>query len=925
MSDEAKIGDGLVKDLIGLRQSLEKETPRPTESPGIADKSDLTQCLSVDASHEAVFVAQDGVLKFAGSKTADILRRNHLDIIGIPFEKFLHPEDRDTMLALHRARIDGEPGLKCFPMRVLAKNGEVRWVEAATVLIAWEGRPATLGFAKDITEDKLAQEKLAQSERLLSAAERLAHVGAVEWDMVSGELLFSEEWRRIHGTRTCPATLKEFLEITHPEDRGALERGIQASIETGASYVNRYRIIRPDSGEIRFVRWSGEIIRNEAGRPVKLIGSASDITEQALAEAALSASESRYRQLFEQAPIGIFQSTVEGAVLNVNPAYAEMFGYESPGDVLAGVKNVAADIYADPEKRVQIVATALEQNRLISVENLCRRKDGSFFTGNLHFQVIRNEDGSVQRLEGFVEDISKRKAAERALLENLEFLQTLLEAIPNPVFYKDRQGRYLGCNQAFEDFLGLPKSRIIGKTDSDLVPDRIVHERQRQDDELFDSLGVQIYEETVTRPDGSDRDVVYYRSTFADSSNCVAGLIGVVLDITDRKQAEEEKERFRTQLLHAQKMEAIGTLAGGIAHDFNNLLQVTLGYSELLLAGKQEADPDREDLLKIFQAAKNGAELVHRLLTFSRKVEPNPSSINLNRQIVQVEKFLLRTLPKMIDIELDLAADLAEINADPVQIEQVLMNLAVNSRDAMPDGGKLKLRTANVSLFGRHSGFHVEAHPGDYVLLSVSDTGAGMDRETVDHIFEPFFTTKEQGRGTGLGLAMVYGIIKQNMGYITCGSVPGAGTTFDVYFPAVEPDEKPEIEIGGVTPAFGTETILLVDDDEFVRDLGCRILSAAGYTVLTAANGLEALNLVKKKRNQISLVVLDMIMPTMGGYECLKRLLQMDGAMRVLVTSGYLADSSVRESLRMGARGFVGKPFSMNRLLQRVREALDEG
>jgi two-component system cell cycle sensor histidine kinase/response regulator CckA len=908
-----------------LKQQLEKEMSRPTDGYGSVNNSELKKLLSVDTSHEAIFVAQDGILKFASAKVAETLRCNHRDLIGVPFEQFLHPEDRDAMMALYRKRIRGEAGLKCFPMRVLAKNGEVRWVEAASVLIDWEGRPASLGFAKDITEEKLAQEKLARSERLLSAAERLAHVGAVEWDMVSGEMSFSDEWRRIHGTCISPVTLQEFLDIAHPEDRGTLEREIQASFEKGVSYVKRYRIIRPDSGEIRHIRWSGEVIRDEAGSPVKLIGAALDITEQAQAEEALSASESRYRQLFEQAPIGIFQSTVEGTVLNVNPAYSEMFGYASPADVLASVKNVAADIYADPEKRLQIVAMALDQNRLISVENLYRRKDGSFFTGNLHFQVIRNEDGSVQRLEGFVEDVSKRKAAERALLENLEFLQTLLEAIPNPVFYKDRQGRYLGCNQAFEDFLGLPQSRIIGKTDHDLVPDRISQEPRNQDEELFDSLGVQIYEETVKRRDGSDQDVVYYRSTFTDSSNCVAGLIGVVLDITDRKHAEEEKERFRAQLLHAQKMEAIGTLAGGIAHDFNNLLQVTLGYSELLLAVKPEPDPDREDLLKILQAAKNGAELVHRLLTFSRKVEPNPRPLNLNTQIVQVEKFLLRTIPKMIDIQLDLAADLADINADPVQMEQVLMNLAVNSRDAMPDGGKLELRTANVSPAGRGSGFHVEAHPGEYVLLSVSDTGVGMERETVDHIFEPFFTTKEQGRGTGLGLAMVYGIVKQNMGYITCRSALGEGTTFDVYFPAVEPEEKPEIEIAGVTPAFGTETILLVDDDEFVRELGRRILSAAGYTVLTAGNGLEALNLLKKKRSRISLVVLDMIMPTMGGYECLKRLLQLDPHMRVLVTSGYSADSSVRESLRMGARGFVGKPFRMNRLLQKVRETLDEG
>lgn len=515
------------------------------DADGTGDMPSGTHPLSIETSHEAIFVAQDGVLKFASPKVAETLRCSNRDLIGVPFEQFVHPEDRDAMLALHRDRIRGKAGLTCYPMRVLAKNGEVRWLEAASVLIDWEGRPASLGFAKDVTENKRFQDRLAKSEKLLSAAERLAHVGAVEWDMVSGEMVFSEGWRRIHGTAAVPRNIEELLQIAHPEDRASLEREIQASIESGTSCVERYRIVRPDNEEIRFIRWFGEVVRNEKGRPVKLVGSALDITEQVRAEEALVASELRYRQLFEQAPIGIFQSTAEGAVLSVNPAYAEMFGYNSPEDVVSSVKNVAVDIYADPKKRPQIVRLALEQNRLISVENLYRRKDGTVFTGNLHFQVIRNKDGSVNRLEGFVEDISKRKSAERALLENLEFLQTLLEAIPSPVFYKDRRGRYLGCNQAFEDFLGIPQSRIIGKTDYDLAPNPISQERQRRDEGLFESLEVQIYEETVRRPDGSDQDVVYYRSTFTDSSNRVAGLIGVVLDITDRKRAEEEKETFQ--------------------------------------------------------------------------------------------------------------------------------------------------------------------------------------------------------------------------------------------------------------------------------------------------------------------------------------------------------------------------------------------
>jgi two-component system, cell cycle sensor histidine kinase and response regulator CckA len=328
--------------------------------------------------------------------------------------------------------------------------------------------------------------------------------------------------------------------------------------------------------------------------------------------------------------------------------------------------------------------------------------------------------------------------------------------------------------------------------------------------------------------------------------------------------------------------------------------------------------------LKILQAAKNGAELVQRLLTFSRKVEPKPIPLNLNRRIVQVEKLLKRTIPKMIDIQMHLSDDLAEINADPIQMEQVLMNLAVNARDAMPNGGKFVLETGNVTLDDEYCKAHVGPSPGDYVSLTVSDTGHGMDKETVEHIFEPFYTTKELGRGTGLGLAMVYGIVSQHGGFIRCYSEVGRGTTFTVYFPAIQSLVGPGVETSAVMPAFGTETILLVDDEAFVRDLGERMLSKVGYTILTAANGIDALDLYRKEGKQIDLVILDLIMPKMGGEGCLKELLKIDPDVKILIASGYAADTAPGTPLELGARGFVSKPFRFKELLGQVRKVLDE-
>jgi CheY-like chemotaxis protein len=332
----------------------------------------------------------------------------------------------------------------------------------------------------------------------------------------------------------------------------------------------------------------------------------------------------------------------------------------------------------------------------------------------------------------------------------------------------------------------------------------------------------------------------------------------------------------------------------------------------------------RDDLTKINRAASNGADLVHRLLAFSRKSEARPRPINLNRHIEQLKKMLSRTIPKMIEIELVLDRDLSAMSADPTQMEQILMNLSVNARDAMPEGGKLIIRTENVTLDEHYAKTHLGAEPGAYVLLSVSDTGQGMDKDTVQHIFEPFFTTKGPGEGTGLGLAMVYGIVKQHGGHIMCYSEAGKGTIFKMYFPAMASDEGLR-EAETKTPLRGgSETILLVDDEEMIRDLGARILTNAGYSVITASNGKEALKVYRERYDEISLVVLDLIMQKMGGMQCLEGLLRFNKAVKIVIASGYSGNDTTRDALAAGAKGFVNKPYDIRQVLEVVRTVLDE-
>lgn len=385
-----------------------------------------------------------------------------------------------------------------------------------------------------------------------------------------------------------------------------------------------------------------------------------------------------------------------------------------------------------------------------------------------------------------------------------------------------------------------------------------------------------------------------------------------------------ESKKLRAQLLHAQKMEAIGTLAGGIAHDFNNILQVILGFSEIMLLTKTETEADYQDLQKILDAGKRGADLVRKLLTFSRKTESHPKSLNLNQHIQQVAALLKRTIPKTIQIQLVLDDQLLPIYADPTLIEQILINLALNARDAMPDEGILTIETTNVMLDEEYCRMHLGSNPGRHVLLSVSDTGIGMDKETLGHIFEPFFSTKPAGKGTGLGLAIVYGIVKQHNGSIQCYSEPGIGTTFKLYFPAIEQHDDVTLRYEEQKLPRGTETILVVDDEEVVRELATRILSRAGYTVITAANGREALKRYEEHDQVIALIILDLIMPEMDGKRCLSELLKMNPKVKVIVASGFAENGLTKEAIHTGARGFVSKPFHIPQLLQTIRNVLDE-
>ncbi|MBU2522171.1 MAG: response regulator [Proteobacteria bacterium] len=394
--------------------------------------------------------------------------------------------------------------------------------------------------------------------------------------------------------------------------------------------------------------------------------------------------------------------------------------------------------------------------------------------------------------------------------------------------------------------------------------------------------------------------------------------------IGERRRAGEEQKLLEAQLIRAQKMEAIGTLAGGIAHDFNNTLQVILGYAQLLLDNKKGKDIENSYIKTIEKSAQRAAELTSQLLVFSRKVESELRPVSLNQELIKEERLLRRTISQMIDIELKPAENLNIINADPAQLGQIIMNLAINARDAMPNGGKLIFETKNIILDEKYCKVNLGVVPGGYVLMSVSDTGNGMDKDTLEHIFEPFYTTKQTGEGTWLGLSMVYGIVKSHGGHITCNSKPGHGTVFNIYFPVIkeidnleQAEPKNEAEIYG-----GNETVLIVDDVKSILELGQYMLSPYGYKIIKAENGEEAIKIYKTEKDRIDLVILDIDMPGMGGDKCLQELLKINPDIKAIIASGYTGKLKIKEFMKNGAAGYVCKPYRLEDMLKNVREVL---
>jgi two-component system cell cycle sensor histidine kinase/response regulator CckA len=768
-----------------------------------------------------------------------------------------------------------------------------------------------------------------ESEERLRQAVRVSHIGIFDHNHLTDTIYWSLRQREIHGWGSDdPVSLPAFFDLVHPEDRERIAAAVGRAHDPAGDglFDVDHRIILRDGT----VRWtttrSQTFFAGEGGarRPVRTVGAVRDITEHKQAIEALEESEKRYRTLFDTMAQGVVYQAADGSIVAANAAAQQILGLSldqmkersSLDPRWRSVHEDGSDFPGDRHPAMLALRTGKPVNGVLM---------GVFHPGVNERRWIlvdaipefRPGETRPYRVFATFTDITERKRveAERTQLLNV------LETSQNEIYIFDSESLlFQYVNRGALRNLGYASDRVISMTPVDLKPEfdetsfrNFIAPLLRREQEKL------TFETVHRRADGSDYPVEVH--LYPAEYRGRRAFLAIILDISERKKAEEEKAKLESQLIQAQKMESIGRLAGGVAHDFNNMLSVILGYAELLKARLPAGDPLVKDVLEIEKAGIHSRDITRQLLAFSRKQIIEPRSVNLNDLIESAQNTLARLIGEDIDQRFHPGKDLWKIKIDPSQVDQILMNLAINARDAMPRGGKLMIETKNIHLDEAYCRTNAECLPGHYVLLEVSDDGAGMDKEILSHIFEPFFTTKEVGKGTGLGLATVYGIVKQNNGFINVYSEPGRGTTFKIYIPRIRGEEITEKNEETIV-AKGTGTVLLVEDNVMVRGMTTAVLKELGYTVLVAETPQNALSLCESKDTTIDLLMTDVVMPEMNGTELRDKIRAIRPEIKVLFMSGYTSNVIVHRGVLGEGVQFVQKPFSMHDLARKVREAI---
>ncbi len=673
-------------------------------------------------------------------------------------------------------------------------------------------------------------------------------------------------------------------------------------------------------GNLHYLDFSLKPVADEAGDVVLLLAEGRDITDHKRAEVAVHRSEAELRSFVERSPFGIFRSSIEeDHFLDVNPALVKMLGYASAEELCS--TKLSTDVYLDPQDNIRILTPLLRDGSFNGIEIQSRRKNGEAITTRLSGRLDQASLTGDLVLEGIVEDITERSRAEQALRDSEEHFRQVVEGAPVGMYIQtDGILRYFNP-AALAIFGAENSSQLVGQDFLEIIhPDSRAAVIERARLVMEEKKAVPFLEERLLRLDGSvfDGEVTAIPFIFEERS----GALVFVRDITERKREEADRRALENQLRQAQKMEAVGRLAGGIAHDFNNLLMVIQSYTEMLQKSLPAQDRLRKYTEQVLKAADRAASLTGQMLAFSRKQIISPVVLDLNAVIHETAEMLKRLIGEDIEFRVNSLESLWSIEADSDQIGQALMNLCVNSRDAMPQGGTLTITTGNIVVEEQSIGVPPYVTPGEYVKLSVADTGSGISKTEQEQIFDPFFTTKEVGKGTGLGLPMVYGFVKQSGGYIWVESELGQGACFTICLPRANAAIALPPSGNADTPPGGTETLLVAEDEEALREAICGYLRSLGYTIFAASSGDHALSLASEHLGHIHLLITDVVMPKMSGRELSNTLGSQRSDLKTIYLSGYTDDAVLRHGIHAMGTSFLQKPFSLGTLAWKVREIL---
>ena len=856
-----------------------------------------------------------GLVLEANRAAAALLGVPRARLVGQPLSAFILPDDRE-LCALHNRRLLQTGQIQECELRLTKADGSVLWTQlTAAAARDPDGTPTCHIVLNDISERKRADLAVRESE----SKYRLFFESAADAIFIhdeSGRILAANPTACEQlGYGLAEVLTLNAAQVDSPEEASHVPERIAALLRQGHlefETVHRRKDGSrfPVEAKARLITWNG--------RPAAM-SVCRDIAERKQAEAAERRNQSCLSAIVENQPGLLWLKDADNRFLAVNGQFAKSCGLGDPA-LLVGKSD--ADIWP-PELAAKYLADdarVMESKKPLTVEEPISDK-GEIKWFETFKTPILDKDGKVIGTTGYSRDITARKRTEQQLRLHAQ----LLDGVRESVVASDLEGRILYWGGGAERAYGYTAAEVLNRPYRDFAGPVDPPDEDSFRKELL-ANGAWRGEHRHRRRNGEIFWVSSFISLVLDDCGRPAGFVGIDQDITERKQAEQDKAKLEADLQQARKMESIGRLAGGVAHDFNNMLTVILGNAELALDRPDLPPPVHADLAEIHKAAERSANLTRQLLAFARKQTIRPQILDLNETVAGMLQMLHRLIGENISIDWRPAAEPVPVKVDPAQIDQILANLCVNARDAIAGIGAITIETANASFDSRAAAGLEGAAPGDYVVLSVRDTGCGMDEDTLSHLFEPFFTSKGFGKGTGLGLATIYGIVSQNHGFILADSRPGAGTTFKIHLPRHADAEAPRPPAAPKpADARGEATILLVEDEETILNLTARMIEQHGYRVLAAKSPEEALRLAKAHAGPIHLLITDVVMPEMNGRDLSRTLRPLHPELRCLFMSGYPDDVIARHGLLEPGVFFLQKPFAKQTLAAKIREALESG